>query len=339
MRRSAVGLTEIADLHGLGAAFHAAARGRRDRPEVQAFAADLDRNLAQLREEVMAGAWTPGPMRRFNIRDPKPRVIHAPCFRDRVMHHAIMAQVGPVLDRALLADSFACRTGKGTIAAVQRAACHADRYPWFAQVDARAYFASIDHAVLRGLLARKLKNRAVLAVLARIIEAHGTGQGCGLPIGALTSQHFANFYLAGADRHLLEVCRVRGFVRYMDDLVWWTDSRAEARGALDSLRDYLGTSLKLMLKTPVRVGQSCHGLVFCGFRILPGRLLLSRRRKQRYAALRATAERAWARGEIDGTGLQAAYASALAVTAHADAAAWRREQLRRRPLEPTLAAI
>ena len=64
-------------------------------------------------------------MRQFRIHDPKPRLIHAPAFRDRLVHHAIMAHAGPVLDRALVDDSFACRTGKGTLAAVQRAAGHA----------------------------------------------------------------------------------------------------------------------------------------------------------------------------------------------------------------------
>jgi len=339
MQRSAVGLAEVADLHNLATAFHSAARGKRGRAEVEAFRGDLDHHLATLRAELLSGTWSPRPMRRFRIRNPKPRLICAPGFRDRVVHHAIMAQVGPVLDRALVFDSFACRTGKGTLAAVQRARDHAARHPWFAQIDIQAYFASIDHAVLLGLLARKLKDRLLLALLARIVAAQDNSPGRGLPIGTLTSQHFANFYLAGADRHLLETCRVGGFVRYMDDLVWWTEDRASARAALRSVRELLVTTLRLEVKQPVRIGRSRDGLTFCGFRILPGRLLLSRRNKQRYAMLRQRAERAWTAGHINERGLQAGYAAALALTLHADAAGWRREQLRRRPLEPTMAAL
>ena len=160
-----------------------------------------------------------------------------------------------------------------------------------------------------------------------------------MPIGTLTSQHFANFYLGGLDRRLLEICRVPGFVRYMDDLIWWTDDRAAARAAVDVARCYLAEALHLQVKQPVRVGRSRYGLSFCGFRILPGRLLLSRRRRRRYAALRNGAERAWQDGRIDARGLQSAYASGLALTVHADAAGWRREQLRRQPLEPALAAL
>ena len=292
MKRSAVGLAEIADLHNLAAAFHAAARGKRGRGDVEAFRGNLDRELSALHAGLLAGTLSPGPMRRFRIHDPKPRLIHAPCFRDRVLHHAIMAHVGPALDRTLVFDTYACRAGKGTLAAVQRASAHAQRYDWHAQIDVRGYFASIDHAVLLDLLARQFKNRGLL-LLTRIIRAHEDSPGRGLPIGTLTSQHFANFYLGGLDRRLLEICRVPGFVRYMDDLIWWTDDRAAARAAVDVARCYLAEALHLQVKQPVRVGRSRYGLSFCGFRILPGRLLLSRRRRRRYAALRNGAERAW----------------------------------------------
>jgi hypothetical protein len=103
--------------------------------------------------------------------------------------------------------------------------------------------------------------------------------------------------------------------------------------------DYLATRLRLDIKRPVRIGRSALGLNFCGFRILPGRLLLSRRRRHRYVALRQAAERTWLKGGSDGPGLQAAYARALGLTIHADAAVWRREQLRRSPLEPALAEV
>jgi RNA-directed DNA polymerase len=67
--------------------------------------------------------------------------------------------------------------------------------------------------------------------------------------------------------------------------------------------------------------------------------LLSRRRRKRYAVLRQNAEQTWQDGLVDGRGLQSAHASALALTVHADAVPWRREQLRRRPVEPALEAL
>jgi RNA-directed DNA polymerase len=339
MKRSPIGLEAVADWHNLAAAFHRAAIGKRARPEVQRFAANLDAELARLRRDILAGRVQVGRARRFRIRDPKPRIIHAPCFRERVLHHALMAHVGPLLDRALVDDTFACRTGKGALAAVQRAQYHARRWPWWAKIDIRSYFASIDHAILKELLARKLKNRGLLSLIGRIIDAHEDSPGKGLPIGALTSQQFANYYLGGLDRMVLEDRRARGLVRYMDDLVWWGDDRAAVRAALAAARDFAAGRLALRIKEPVLIGRSRQGVCLCGYRILPGRLLLSRRRKRRYAECRKQWEDTYAAGCIDALTLQAGYAGALAITAHADAASWRREQLQRIPVADGLARL
>lgn len=339
MRRSAVSLADVTDGHNLAAAFHQASRGKAARADVVAFRANLDRELANLRSEILAGTVRVGETRAFRIHDPKPRLIHAPAFRERVLHHALMAHAGPVLDRALVFDTYACRQAKGALAAVRRCQQHARRSPWYAKIDIRAYFASIDHAALLEMLRRKFKDRPLLDLIARIIDAHHDRPGKGLPIGALTSQHFANFYLVGLDRLLLEGCRVRGMVRYMDDVVWWADSREAVSEALQVANAFVRDKLLLEIKAPAGIGRSAGGLSFCGYRILPGALLLSRRRRRRYAECRRKWERAFAAGEIDATTLQAGYCSALAITAHADAAAWRREQLRRRPLEECLGAV
>ena len=83
-----------------------------------------------------------------------------------------MAHVGPVLDRGLIADTYACRTGKGALAVVRRAQHHLRRWPWYAKIDIRSYFANIDHAILGELLARRFKDPPLLALMTRIIDAH-----------------------------------------------------------------------------------------------------------------------------------------------------------------------
>jgi RNA-directed DNA polymerase len=339
MKRSRVGLIEITDWHNLMAAFHRAAKGARNGPEVERFRKRLEQEVARLQEGLSNGDLTLGRMRRFHIYDPKPRVIHAPCFRERVIHHAVMVHVGPVLERALINDTFACRPGKGTLAAVKRCQHHLRRFPWFVQIDIRAYFASVDHLVLLNLLGRKFKDPWLLSLLQRILDTYTTATGKGLPIGALTSQHFANYYLAGADRLILEDRRTRGMVRYMDDIVWFCDDRNRINATLKLVEIYLQEALKLEIKQPVNIGPSHHGLVFCGHRILPGAIRLSRRRKKRYIQLRRAYELAYLRAEIGAAGLQSAYASVLATTVHANAVAWRREQLRRAPLEGALNAL
>lgn len=331
MRSSRVTLADVATLDTLAQAFWRAARGRREQPEVRRFCARLPHELATLQQELAAGTVELGRMREFQIHDPKPRLIHAPCFRERIIHHAVMEHVGPVLDRALVADTYACRVGKGSLAAVLRAQRHLRRFPWYVQFDIRAYFASIDHALLRRALRRKLRDPALLALLDRILGAHEVAPGRGLPIGALTSQHFANYYLAPLDRYLLETIRVAGMVRYMDDTLAWCERREQAREIAAAVATFVQDQLGLQLKRDPAIQRSACGVSFLGFRVLPGSLRLSRRRRRRYARARQRWEVAYSAGRIGAPALQAGHAAALAITAHARSAAWRREELRRRP--------
>jgi hypothetical protein len=171
----------------------------------------------------------------------------------------------------------------------------------------------------------------VLHLIDRIIDSYETTPGRGLPIGALTSQHFANVYLAPLDRHLLEELRVPGLVRYMDDVVVWHHDRLSLRRVLEAVHLFTCERLKLEIKPNWQLQRSSRGLSLCGFRIHPARLGLSARRRRRYRRARAKWESAHRSGQIGAGALQAGYASALAISHGADAVAWRRRELEIRP--------
>jgi hypothetical protein len=150
------------------------------------------------------------------------------------------------------------------------------------QVDVAGYFASIDHGVLLGQLARLFKGAGFLTLLEHIVRQSGAAAGgCGLPIGALTSQFFANHYLATADRLLLADPGVHAYVRYMDDLVWCCDSLAAAHASLAALRDHVEGPLRLQLKPGAQPRPARGGLHFCGYRVRPGVVLASPRKLAR----------------------------------------------------------
>ena len=324
-------MEDVTTLANLCRAFHRVARGKRHLPEVQAFDVDLWARLSALGEAMREGRAPLNQFRKFQIRDPKPRVIHAPVFEDRVAHHALMAVVGPTLDKALIDDTFACRVGKGSLAAVLRAQHHLRRYPWYAKLDIRKYFASIPHDRLMAAVAKKVGRGGLNRVIERIVRGFEHVPGRGLPIGALTSQYLANFYLAPLDRFLVNDSRVSAVTRYMDDHVVWSTDAGAARAVLKDVRAFVQETLALELKGEGFVQRSRAGLSFLGFRIYPGTLKLSRRRQRRYREARMRWEQAYAAGQIDALGLQRGYASAFAITAHADAAGFRRADLRRRP--------
>lgn len=311
-------------------AFQRAAAGKRQRYETRQFESELDANLSRLSAELRSGSVGLGDLRRFVIHDPKRRVISAPAFRERVVHHALMHAVAPILERSSVDDSYACRVGRGSLAAVRRLQGMLRKYPVFVQVDVRRYFDSVDHQRLLAALARKIKGGAVLDLIRRIVEGHHASPGKGLPIGALTSQYFGNFYLAPFDRALESDPAVRGQVRYMDDVVWFCEDRADALAVLARVKALLKEQLDLLLNPNEQVQSSLRGLTFCGFRVLRGSIRLSLRRRRRFAAARRRWEGAWKRGWIESSTLQSVSPSILAITAHADARGWRRQQLTRR---------
>ncbi|NCA72188.1 MAG: RNA-dependent DNA polymerase, partial [Sphingobacteriia bacterium] len=173
MRRADGLFARIVAFDNLLAAERLAARGKRDRESVARFEFHLERELIQLQEELIEGRYQPGAFYTFGVRDPKPRAICAAPFRDRVVHHAVCDILEPVFKRYAIFDSYACRIGKGTHAAIVRARARARalarRHAFFLKCDVRRFFASVDHRVLEAQLARHFRELRLLELLGRII--------------------------------------------------------------------------------------------------------------------------------------------------------------------------
>lgn len=331
MRRTTIRLEDVAERANLVRAFRRAAAGKRLQSDVLEFEERFDDRIDQLGRQIRSNSVQVGRSFSFTIRDPKVRWIHAPIFEERVLHHALMAHVEPVIERYLVDDTFACRPEKGGLAAALRAQNHSRRFAWVLKLDIASYFASIDHSVLRATIRRRIKGAGVLRLIDRIIAGYEHEPGRGLPIGALTSQHFANLYLAPLDRYLLEELRVGAMCRYMDDVMVWHRHREQAHETLRVVEAFVGEALSLQVKSNWQIQRSRRGVTFCGFRVYPEVLRLSARRRRRYRAARRKWENLYVNGEIDAAALQAGYASALAITAGAEARAFRRRDLEQRP--------
>ena len=331
MRRQRIELAEIAEWNNLQLAVWKAAKGKRDRPDVLSYLADSDFHIRQLQQDILTERVPYGLYRSFLIHDPKLRRIHAACFADRVLHHAILNRAEPVFERTLVDSTYACRPGKGVHLAVRQVQNNLRRFPWFVQVDVAGYFPSIDHEWLFNLLARRFKGKPFLSLLKRIIDSYATSPGKGLPIGSLTSQHFANLYLDSADRFLLTHPEVCAHVRYMDDILWWCREKAQARSVLRQFKAFMETICRLQLKPNVRINRSAQGMTYCGFRILPGMLRLTLRKRRRYRLLRQHYESAWDSGMISSRKLQAGYDAVLAATLPAQSMSWRQRDLQLHP--------
>jgi hypothetical protein len=323
MRRASRLFEEVIEWSNLREAAAKAMRGKRHRPDARRYLQNLDSNLQHLAEAVRAGTIPVGRMHTFLIRDPKERVICAPCFEERVLHHAIMNVCEPWFERWLIDDTYACRREKGRIAALLRARDFSRRFRWCVKLDVRKYFESIPHSRLLDLLARRFKDLPLLALWRRVIQSHRGAQGRGLPIGSLTSQHFANFYLGWLDRFAKEQLRVQGYVRYMDDMAFWARDRSLLEQAVREAECFLKQELALELKPCHGIQSTRRGFDLLGCRVFPDRLTLSRRSRRRFARKLCRLEAAYRDGRLDESALQARAAALTAFTRTEGVCSWR----------------
>jgi retron-type reverse transcriptase len=233
-----------------------AQRGKRFNPNVLAFNDNLEAELHQLQHELATQTYRPGTYTTFQIRDPKPRLISAAPYRDRVVHHALCNIITPLIERTFIADTYANRVGYGTHKALQRFISFARSSRYVLQCDIRKYFPSIDHEILKAIIRRKLKCSDTLWLLDTIIDHSNPQEPVleyfpgdtlltplqrrhGLPIGNLTSQFLANLYLNGFDHFVKEQIKARKYLRYVDDFALFSDDREFLAAARSAIEEYL----------------------------------------------------------------------------------------------------
>lgn len=298
------------DWDNLYLAYRKASRGKRGLADVAQFEYKLEDNLFQLQQELKEQTYQPGEYHSFYIHDPKKRLISAAPFRDRVAHHALCNLIEPIFEKSFIFDSYANRIGKGTHKAIDRAQQFARRYKYVLTCDIRQFFPSIDHAVLFNILQEKVQAELLLRLIEKILQS---GKGVlreeyemvyfesddlfainrprGLPIGNLTSQFWANCYLNPFDHFVKRNLRCKGYVRYVDDFLLFSNDKKE----LNLWRKKIIRQLcKFRLTLHANKCQSrpvTQGVPFLGFIVFPTHRLLKQAKgiafQRKFKALRA----------------------------------------------------
>ncbi len=322
MRRAGRLFGKIAEVDNLRLAFLKAARGKRHRPAVRQFEEHLDGNLAEMRTGLLAGRFEVGRRYCFTIHDPKPRTIHAAAFPERVMHHAVMNHADVVFECRQWPGSYACRRGKGRLAAVKEACRGARRNRWFLKADVRRFFDSISQEILLCQLERIFKDRLLLSLFERIIRVYELEPGRGLPIGNLTSQYFANHYLTVLDRGIAGMSRIAMGLRYMDDFLLFADRKEDLLEARATLSVILREQLRLEWKAEPYLNQCDRGVDFLGCRIFPDQVALSVASRKRLRKRCRSYEAMWRSGAWSEEVLQRRMVGLLSFPRHLSSCAW-----------------
>jgi retron-type reverse transcriptase len=279
----------VSSFENLLLAARTADRGKRFRDNVLEFNYHLEPELTKLQQELTQKTYRPGAYRTFRIFEPKPRLISAAPYRDRVVHHAVCNIIVPIFQQDFIPTSYANRIGFGTHRGLHQFTHHARTQPYVLQCDIKKYFASIDHQILKSLLRRKLKCQDTLWLLDTIIDASNAQEAVydyfpgddllsplsrsrGLPLGNLTSQFFANVYLNWFDHYVQKELRIGKYLRYVDDFALFSHDRQVLVDAKPQMEEYLATLRLKLHPHKTQLQATSEGMNFLGFRVLPNQI-------------------------------------------------------------------
>ncbi|HAT9434079.1 TPA: hypothetical protein JBC51_16190 [Legionella pneumophila subsp. pneumophila] len=306
---------ELADLFQ---AYVDCRKGKRNTMNALRFEVDYEDELLKLWSEIQSQTYQPGRSIAFIVNQPVKREIFAADFRDRVVHHLIINQLNPHFERVFINDSYSCRQGKGTHFGIKRASrfireCSENdtRDCFILKLDIQGFFMAIDKGVLWARLHHFIEqyypgddSGLLLFLCHKVLENNPTKNCfikggrkdwsdlspdkslfhsrpfCGMPIGNLTSQIFANFYMNSFDHFMKYDLGLKYYGRYVDDFLVVHQDKEYLKALIPIISEFLSIKLKLTLH-PRKIYLQHHrkGVSFLGVHIKPHRILAGRRIK------------------------------------------------------------
>lgn len=317
MKTFGIKQSEIIDFQNLLEADKNASQGKRYRDENLKFAAHREEQIIDLHNRLTyfpidgnpgrptESAYRVGKYRMKQIYEPKPRIIMALQYPDRVVQWAYYQKLNPLFDQQYITHSYGCRKGKGTVKArkqLQTWLRKVNRSPknWYVlKLDIAKYFYRVDHEVLMNILRKHIRDELILRDLEKLINCEDTAFGLpsgvqpelckqedwlynrGMPIGNLTSQMFANIYLNELDQYCKHVLHINLYIRYVDDvIVLWPDKK-ELFAIKDEIEEFLNQKLHLELNLKTSIRPARLPVTFVGAVITPTTIRIRKSTRQR----------------------------------------------------------
>ena len=289
---------KVCSLDNLYLAFRKSRKGKSKKDYVINFESELRKNLKCLQDDLITKNYAPYPLKKFIIKDPKTRTIHASTFRDRIIHHAIINIIRPIYEKIFIYDSFASRKNKGTHNAINRFESFIKKISsngkliknsfnnnsiqgYVLKADFKHYFDSVNHEVLIRILRKKIGDEDLISLIKIVLNNFEISKGIGMPLGNYTSQFFANVYLNELDYYVKHILRVKYYIRYVDDFVILHKNKKRLKYFLKHINSFI-PCLKIKLhpeKTEIYALR--NGINFLGYRVFYHYKLL-RKRNIRY---------------------------------------------------------
>jgi RNA-directed DNA polymerase len=297
-------------------AYYLCRKNKRNTHNALAFEMDYEKNLVELCDEINKGNYRPRRSITFIVDKPVLREIFAAEFRDRVVHHLLIKKLNPLFEKEFINDSYACRTGKGTHFGISRVDSFirkcSENYKkdcFILKLDVSGFFMHINRDILYERLSKFINDKyhdadkQIVLALCKIVIFNDPTKNCfikgkkhdwenlpdnkslfnspvnsGLPIGNLTSQIFANFYMNSFDHYIKSKLGTRYYGRYVDDFIIVHKEKDYLTSLIPVIKEYLNADLQLTLHpNKIYLEHYRKGVQFLGVVIKPGRTYIASR--------------------------------------------------------------
>ena len=253
-------------------------RKRRQR-QIRRFNENRDENLENIRQSVINGKYHTSKYTEKMVYEPKMRVIYKlPYAPDRIVQHAVMNILRPILETKFIENSYACVDGKGPHRASLKCSEFTRKYKYCLKCDIKQFYPSVNQEILSGMLHRIIKDERFMRVVDDIVFSF-PGE-TNVPIGNYCSQWFGNFYLTVLDNYVLHELKCGAYIRYCDDFLLFSDSKAELRRDKILIEKFLHEKLRLRF-SKADIFHTKQGVDFCEYRSFKDYVLLRKRTAKR----------------------------------------------------------
>jgi RNA-directed DNA polymerase len=308
-------------LEDLFQAYEDCRKNKRSKQQALAFEIDYEDSISDLWEKINQGSYEPSISHAFIVKKPVKREVFAALFHDRIVHHLIINKLNPLFEKVFIHDSYACREGKGTSFGIKRVDSFIRKCSknythdaYVLKLDVQGFFMHINKRILWDSLKIFIldkyhhKDRWILLSLCEKVIFYDPVENCtlksskqdwkdlpldkslfyakkdcGLPIGNLTSQVFANFYMNSFDHYMKKELGIYYYGRYVDDFVVVANSKENLKELIPKIAFFLEKNLELTLHPKkIYLQHYSKGIAFLGAFIKPHRIYAGHRTKQNF---------------------------------------------------------
>jgi RNA-directed DNA polymerase len=305
-------------LEDLFQAYFDCRKNKRNTINALKFEQHFEAEIFRLHDELISEQYEPKRSIAFIVNKPVQREIFAADFRDRVVHHFIIGKLNALFEHQFIKDSYACQVRKGTHFGIRRIAefikeCSAEytRDCYILKLDIQGFFMHINKNILYERLSHFIQEKyhetdkiLILELCRKVIFNDAAGNciikgkssdwkdlpknkslfysppNCGLPIGNLTSQVFANFYMDKFDHFVKHDLGIKNYGRYVDDFIIVHEDKSYLKDLISTLGNFLDKELHLTLHPKkISLQHYSKGVPFLGTIIKPGRIYIGNRTK------------------------------------------------------------